>query len=362
MVQNDETARRPKKRSKVWGLVFCASAALAFLPLLLHKEDSALILLLPLGVLAMIISGIIALVMLAKEKKGSKDPQARPADANKKPASPPVVVPEPSPASEPTSSEAQAKEKQAEPPAVPSNPAPQSRAKLSYIPLESIPAVEVTPDGSTAKKRLASEVKEISLSNITKRSSLKKLGDFVVIDTETTGLNPVNCDIVEVSAIRFRDFKPVEQFSTLCGSNKGIPAEARKVNGITDAMIEGKPLFGQIAGTLQAFIGSDNLVGHNLEFDLKFIVRHGVDVLGTPRKYYDTWDLAKRQLKGLKKKWDPDLERYEYDYDADYDVEDFKLRTLAEYFRLPYHGSHRSLEDAYTTGLLFKRLAELRTE
>ena len=47
--------------------------------------------------------------------------------------------------------------------------------------------------------------------------------------------------------------------------------EAMSVNGITPEMLEGAPMLYQIIPSLQEFIGDMPLLGHNLEFDLKFL-------------------------------------------------------------------------------------------
>lgn len=82
-------------------------------------------------------------------------------------------------------------------------------------------------------------------------------------------------------------------------------------------MVEGKPLFGQIVHSLQSFIGTDNIVGHNLEFDLKFIIKNGFDVYACNRKYYDTLEIAQKTLKKVKEKWDKEVYAYMHDYSKD---------------------------------------------
>ena len=183
------------------------------------------------------------------------------------------------------------------------------------------------------------EAREQPFTNITKKSSIERLSNFVALNVETTGLYPSKAEIVEVSAIRFRDFEPVENFTTLCYPRKGINPEAERINGISAEMVEGKPVFGQVAASLQAFIGEDNLVAHNLDFDLSFIVKHGVDISGSKRKYYDTLMLAEYVLNQN-------------------EVINFKLPTLCRYYNIPYAAGHHSTIDAYAVGLLFRKLAE----
>jgi len=132
------------------------------------------------------------------------------------------------------------------------------------------------------------------------------------------------------------------------------------INHITLDMVEGRPTFGQVAESLLSFIGNDNIVGHNLEFDLKFIVKGGADVTAQKRKYYDTLDIAQRTLKKVRKKWDKDLESFEEDYDSDYDVEDYKLGTLCDYYGIINTESHRAEGDAIAAGELLRHLADDR--
>ena len=205
-----------------------------------------------------------------------------------------------------------------------------------------IPRAEITIAEIPAEGNAVKEAREQSFTNITRKSSLEKLSNFVAVDVETTGLHPSKAEIVEVAAIRFRDFSPAENFTTLCYPRKGIVPEAERINGITAEMVAGKPTFGQIAAALQAFIGDDNLVAHNLSFDLGFIVKHGVDISDSKRKYYDTLMLSEYVLSRS-------------------DVQNYKLPTLCRYYNIPYAEGHRSTIDAYAVGLLFKKLAEEKT-
>ena len=222
--------------------------------------------------------------------------------------------------------------------------------------LDGIPSAEIVIAEKPVQPRHVSEAYEVPFTNVTARTNLEKLGNFVSIDVETTGLSPSKSEIIEVAAVRFRNFEAVEKFCTLCYPKHGINEEAKRINGITEEMVEGKPLFGQIAESLQNFIGSDNLVAHNLDFDLKFIVKHGVDVLAEKRKYYDTLELAQRKIKKQRQKWDKELGCY-MPADDDYGIADYKLGSLCFWYGIPYYGKHRALADAYVVGTVLKNLA-----
>lgn len=226
--------------------------------------------------------------------------------------------------------------------------------------LNNLPSADITVDEKPAARRYIKETYDIGFSSITKKTPRDKLGNFVAIDTETTGLNSTQNEIVEIAAVRFRDFKPVEKFVTLCAPKKGLTEEASRVNGITAEMVEGKPQFGQVVHSLQAFIAADNIVGHNLNFDLKFIVRGGFDIYANKQKYYDTLEIAQKTLKRAKDKWDKEVQGYITDYGRDFDVMNYKLKTLCDYYGITYLGAHRALADAYATGLLLQALAKDR--
>lgn len=76
---------------------------------------------------------------------------------------------------------------------------------------------------------------EHMFSNVTKQTNLDYLSNFVVIDTETTGLHPSSDRITEVTAIRFRNWQPVEMFSTLVNPGKSIPSVVSAKTGIDTA-------------------------------------------------------------------------------------------------------------------------------
>jgi DNA polymerase III epsilon subunit-like protein len=200
---------------------------------------------------------------------------------------------------------------------------------------------------------------EHTFSNVTKQTNMEHLGSFTAIDTETTGLHPSSDLITEVTAIRFRNWEPVEIFSTLVNPGRKIPAVVTAKTGIDNSMVQNQPAFAEIADDLASFIGSDNIVGHNLSFDMQFLECSGMDLsLPKKRKFYDTLKLARYTLvKYGQKVWDPD--EGGYTESDEWDVMDYKLTTLCDYYGIRDNSSaHRAASDAYATGILFHMLAE----
>jgi DNA polymerase-3 subunit epsilon/ATP-dependent DNA helicase DinG len=157
---------------------------------------------------------------------------------------------------------------------------------------------------------------------------------YIALDLETTGLNPARDAIIEVGAVRFRDGQPADSFAALVNPDRPIPYEITQLTGISDRDVLGKPRFVQVAADLARFVGSAPVVGHNVGFDLGF-VRAGRILL--ENEGLDTWELASILLPGLP---------------------GYSLSALATRLGIPTGSSHRALDDAMATGLLFAHLCE----
>ena len=229
--------------------------------------------------------------------------------------------------------------------------------------LDNIPLYEVHLSDSRYGNLPVSELDElVKYSSITAKSDINKLGCFVAIDTETTGLSCKQDHLVEVAAVRFEDWTPVEKFHSMINPGIRIPFEATRVNGITDEMVKDAPVFDQIIDSLNEFIGKSALVGHNLSFDLKFLYHYGLDFTSQKRKYYDTCEISKKTLNTPKMKWDKEYGEYVINDNYPYDVENYKLVTLCEYYGLRDNSfAHRALSDAYSAGDLFRKLIQDKT-
>ena len=94
----------------------------------------------------------------------------------------------------------------------------------------------------------------------------------IVLDTETTGLDPKTQRIVEIACIELVNHLPTGQkFHTLLDPEMEVPAEAVAVHGLSNAKLAGAPLFSMVAAEFLDFIGESKLVIHNAEFDIGFI-------------------------------------------------------------------------------------------
>ncbi len=216
--------------------------------------------------------------------------------------------------------------------------------------IDAIPSAEIELSNTKYAKRALRDMPEISFTNITKRTNPLTFTTFVVVDVETTGIAKTS-KIIELSAVRFEGFEPVEKFSTLVDPESPIPPEATKVNQITNEMVTGAPKIWQVIPALQSFVGASPVVGHNLAFDLEFLYAYGFELDKPKQRFYDTLQLAKSVLK-----------RANYDYSNDYDVDDYKLGTLCEYYGIYHAKAHRACSDCLVTGRLFEKLANTKMQ
>ena len=160
------------------------------------------------------------------------------------------------------------------------------------------------------------------------------LSEFIALDLETTGLNPVIDKITEVSACRFVNGKFVNEFTTLIDPEIPIPSNITSITGITSKMVNGAPLIGGILSDLLEFIGNCPLVGHNIDFDYNFINYNLNDEqksIFSP-DLYDTLPLSRSFL---------------------HYVNNFSLGSLCDYYNIKIENAHRAKSDAFSTGILF---------
>lgn len=139
----------------------------------------------------------------------------------------------------------------------------------------------------------------------------------IVLDTETTGLDPKGGHrIVEIACLELLHHIPTgRSFHRYLDPERDMPEDARAIHGLDTEFLAGQPLFSAIVEELLAFIGPDPLVIHNAEFDLAFLnaelTRLGRPPIGVA--YVDTLALARRRFPGAPASLDALCRRFALD-------------------------------------------------
>ena len=94
---------------------------------------------------------------------------------------------------------------------------------------------------------------------------------YTVIDTETTGLDPIADDIISIGAVRIVNgrLRPREIFQTLIDPHRDIPESSVRYHGIRREMLEGQPSIDQVLPHFARFAENTVLLGHNIAFDMR---------------------------------------------------------------------------------------------
>jgi len=160
---------------------------------------------------------------------------------------------------------------------------------------------------------------------------------LVVLDTETTGLEPERDRIVDIGAVRLGPrLETVDRFTTLVDPGIPIPLFITRLSGIRDEDVRGAPDFAEAYAQVRDFVGEAVIVGHNAGFDREHLAagarRAGLSPLGN--EWFDTLEAALLLF--------PELDRH-------------ALAVLAEEFGSDRE-AHRALPDAETTADVLRRL------
>ncbi len=140
----------------------------------------------------------------------------------------------------------------------------------------------------------------------------------IVLDTETTGLDPLRGDrIVEIGCVEMVNHMPTGQtFHRYLNPERAMPKEAFAVHGLSTEFLADKPLFSAVAQEFLDFLGEAPLIIHNASFDISFInaeLERISRVAISRDRLIDTLMLARRKHPGVSNRLDDLCSRYAID-------------------------------------------------
>lgn len=168
--------------------------------------------------------------------------------------------------------------------------------------------------------------------------------EYVVFDTETTGLNPKTDDILSIGAVKIKQNRILlnDRFYTVVKPEKEINEETIKIHGLRKKDLEnGIPIEKAIKDFLR-FIGSRPLVGYYIDFDVAMINKYTKRIIGIPLPN------EKIEVSGMY-----------YDYKIGTIPQgfvDLRFDSILKDLKIPSFGKHDALNDAIMTGLIFLKL------
>ena len=183
------------------------------------------------------------------------------------------------------------------------------------------------------------KIKNIEHSKLKKEVEKEKAKEYVVIDIETDGLDINNNKIIEIGAVKVG--KNREEFHRLIKIQEKLPEEIVRLTTIDDEMLErkGVPL-GKALKEFSEFIGENNLVGYNVNFDIQFL-NEALDRENLPKiknKVYDIMQYVKKENLFLK---------------------NYKLNTVLKTYGIEEEVPHRALEDSRLEEKLILKVKKL---
>jgi DNA polymerase III epsilon subunit family exonuclease len=169
------------------------------------------------------------------------------------------------------------------------------------------------------------------------------ISNYVVIDIETTGLDPSNDEIIELGAVKVVDDVIVDTFSALCKPRKEIPQKITDINGITNEMVSNAKSASDILPDFIAFIGDLDIIAHNAKFDLAFIYDNYYKISNKPfnNNYVDTLRLSQELL--------PEMTGH-------------RLVDLIEKFEIQTTALHRAIDDSKSVHFCYQKMKMYKLE
>lgn len=171
------------------------------------------------------------------------------------------------------------------------------------------------------------------------QSLIETPSTFVVFDIETTGLDSLSNEIIEIGALKVKDGKVVDTFDHLIKPSHPISDFITNLTGITNEMVETAETIEEVLTQFINFIGDNILMGHNVNFDINFVYDHAEKYNNhiLNNDFIDTLRLARKLL--------PELSHH-------------RLSDLADYYNIDKTGHHRALKDVEMTLEVYNHLVE----
>lgn len=178
--------------------------------------------------------------------------------------------------------------------------------------------------------------KDVYANSYTSRKCSYFPKDYIVFDTETTGLEIDIDRIIEIGAIKYINHIPIERFHVFINPDRDFDDFIVELTGISKEQLKISPKIENVLPLFYNFIEDYVLIAHNAPFDVKIIA---CEAYRSQQPMFDnliidSLTLAKRCIPKT-------------------DIENYKLETIKKYFGL-VNDSHRALDDCETCSAIYQ--------
>lgn len=204
--------------------------------------------------------------------------------------------------------------------------------KLMMRPNSSASDAEELPRGfsSASKRRISGR----------RRNAAHSDAEWAFLDIETTGLDPQKDRIIEIAVLVADKSRIISEWSSLIKSDTQLPSHITELTHITDEMLSGGAELIDALEELSELVKGKTVICYNGRFDIAFLENaYNKNALEFPiGKAIDILPQARRKIMG---------------------IENYKLGSLAEYFKIPCETQHRAAEDCEILYRVFLKLNEI---
>lgn len=170
-------------------------------------------------------------------------------------------------------------------------------------------------------------------------SLLDSVDDYIVVDIETTGLDPKVNKIIEISALKIKNREIIDKFSYLINPKCEIDDFITSLTGISNDDVKDASTIEEVLPEFLNFVGNQILVGHNISFDINFIhdncINNNLNVI--INDFVDTFWISQKVLNNMSS---------------------YSLKSVCKRFEIVNDNAHRALSDCKATYSCYEKLKD----